>query len=384
MGTNVGGMCAMTEILGTCDPAFKRVRDVFAATFTAAEPYRNVGASLCVYLRGNCVLSLFGGRTGQQTAWAGDTLVNIWSATKGVTAIAVAILVDEGRLSYTDKVARHWPEFAANGKQDITVAQLLSHQAGLNGFDEPTTVDDFSNWTLVTSRLAAQKPAWPPGEKTSYHATTYGFLAGELVRRVSGRSIGAFVAERINAPLQADVFIGVPEPERRRISKIIPPKAARPLADNMDPLARRAVTNPQLSADLPNNDKWIAAEMPALNGHASAAGLAKLYGAVSNDGRLGSVRLLSRKGVERMREPLSTRPDVMLGARTWAAGVVLNSEGNYGPNKLTFGHTGWGGSFGCGDLDCGLAIGYVHNQMGPDVTGDPRGISLCRAIYDCL
>ena len=118
----------------------------------------------------------------------GDTLVNIWSATKGVTAIAVAILVDEGRLSYADKVAKHWPEFAANGKQDITAAQLLSHQAGLNGFDEPTTVDDFCNWTVVTSRLAAQKPAWPPGEKTSYHATTYGFLAGELVRRIAGKS----------------------------------------------------------------------------------------------------------------------------------------------------------------------------------------------------
>jgi CubicO group peptidase (beta-lactamase class C family) len=374
----------MTDIFGTCDPAFKRVRDVFTATFTAAEPYRNVGASLCVYVRGACVLSLFGGSTPAGTPWMGDTLVNIWSATKGVTAIAVAILVDEGRLSYTDKVAKHWPEFAANGKQDITVAQLLSHQAGLNGFDEPTTVDDFSNWTVVTSRLAAQKPAWPPGEKTSYHATTYGFLAGELVRRIAGKSIGTFVAERIATGLQADVFIGVPAAERSRISRIIAPKAARPLADNMDPLARRAVVNPQLAAELPNNDRWIAAEMPALNGHASAVGLAKLYGAVANDGRLGPVQLLSRKGVVRMREPLSTRPDVMLGPRTWAAGVVLNSEGNYGPNKLTFGHTGWGGSFGCGDLDRGLGIGYVHNQMGPDVTGDPRGISLCRAIYECL
>jgi CubicO group peptidase (beta-lactamase class C family) len=152
----------------------------------------------------------------------------------------------------------------------------------------------------------------------------------------------------------------------------------------MDPLARRAVVNPQLTADLPNDAKWIAAEMPALNGHASAAGLARLYGAVANGGRSDSVELLSRKGVERMREPLSTRADTMLGARTWGAGVVLNAEGNYGPNKLAFGHTGWGGSFGCADLEQGLGIGYVHNQMGPDVVGDPRGISLCRAIYDCL
>jgi CubicO group peptidase (beta-lactamase class C family) len=374
----------MTEVHGTCDAAFTRVRETFAATFTAAEPYRNVGASLCVYVRGNCVVSLFGGTAGAQAPWTGDSLVNIWSATKGVTAIAVAILVDEGRLSYSDKVARHWPEFAANGKQDISVAQLLSHQSGLNGFDEATTVADLRNWALVTSRLAAQKPAWLPGEKTSYHAVTYGFLAGELVRRTTGKSVGAFVAERINAPLQADIFIGVPERERPRIAPVIPPKAARPLADSMDPLARRAVTNPQLTADLPNNSEWIAAEMPALNGHASATGLARLYAAVANGGRLGSVELLSRKGIERMRTPLSTRPDIMLGARTWGAGVVLNAEGNYGPNKLAFGHTGWGGSFGCADVERGLGIGYVHNQMGPDVVGDPRGINLCRAIHDCL
>jgi len=374
----------MTEILGTCDPAFKAVRDVFAETFAAAEPYRNIGASLCVYRRGSCVIDLHGGSAGPQRPWTGDTLVNIWSATKGVTAIAVAMLVDEGLLSYQDPVARHWPEFAQAGKQDITVAQILSHQSGVNGFDVPTAVDDLYDWNLTTSRLAAQQPFWSPGEATSYHAVTFGYLAGEVVRRVSRKSIGAFVADRIRKVLQADVFIGVPDGERTRIAAVVPPKAARPLAEGMNPLAARAVANPRLQADLPNNSGWIAAEMPAVNGHASATGLAKLYGAVANGGQSGALPLLSRAGVERMREPLSTRADLMLGARTWGAGVVLNSEGNYGPNKLAFGHTGWGGSFGCADLEHGLGIGYVHNQMGPDVVGDPRGISLCRAIYGCL
>ncbi len=374
----------MTEIAGTCDPAFKAVRDVFAETFTAADPYKNVGASLCVYRGGNCVINLHGGSAGAQQRWSSDTLINIWSATKGMTAIAVAMLVDEGLLSYQDPVAKYWPEFAQAGKQTITVAQILSHQSGVNGFKEPTTVDDLYDWNLVTSRLAAQEPFWPPGEATSYHAVTYGFLAGEVVRRVARKSIGAFVADRIRMALQADVFIGVPDGERSRIAAVIPPKAARPLADGMNPLAARAVTNPRLEAGLPNNPKWIAAEMPAVNGHASAAGLAKLYGAVANGGQLGPVRLLSTAGVERMREPLSTRADLMLGARTWGAGVVLNSQANYGPNKLAFGHTGWGGSFGCADLEHGLGIAYAHNQMGPDVVGDPRGISLCRAIYGCL
>jgi len=374
----------MTEIVGICDPEFAAVRDAFAGTFAAAEPYRNIGASLCVYRRGNCVIDLHGGNAGPQKPWRSDTLVNIWSATKGVTAIVVAMLVDEGLLSYQDPVARHWPEFAQGAKQNITVAQILSHQSGVNGFDAPTTVDDLYDWSLTTSRLAAQRPFWPPGEATSYHAVTFGFLAGELVRRVSGRSIGTFVADRIRTALQADVFIGVPESERSRIAAIVPPKAARPLAEGMNPLAARAVANPRLVADLPNNADWIAAEMPAVNGHASARGLAGLYGAVANSGEGGSAALLSKAGVERMREPLSTRADLMLGARTWGAGVVLNSEGNYGPNKLAFGHTGWGGSFGCADLEQGLGIGYVHNQMGPDVVGDPRGISLCRAVYGCL
>jgi len=374
----------MTEVLGNCDAAFRRVRDVFEGTFAAAEPYRNIGAALCVYVHGNCIVNLHGGSAGAQRAWAPDTLINIWSASKGVVAIAMAMLVDEGRISYDDPVAKHWPEFAQGGKQGVTVAQLLSHQAGLNGFNEPTSVEDVFNWELVTSRLAAQTPFWTPGEQTSYHAITYGFLAGEVIRRVSGKSVGAFLADRIGKRIQADIFIGVPETERSRIAPVVPPKAARPLSEGMNPLAQRAVANPQLKAELPNDPRWIAAQIPAANGHANASGLAKLYGVVANGGRLGSVQLLSRATIERMRMPLSTRPDLMLGARTWGAGVVLNSEGNYGPEKRAFGHTGWGGSFGCADPDRGLGIGYLHNQMGPDIVGDPRGISLCRAIYDCL
>ena len=372
------------NIKGNCDNAFTAVRDAFRETFTAPEPYRNIGASVCVYAHGKCVVDLYGGDAAPQRAWTSDTLVNIWSATKGIVAVAVAMLVDEGRLSYDAPVAKYWPEFAQAGKRDITVAQLMSHQAGLNGFVEPTTLDDLYDWDRVTSRLAAQAPFWPPGEATSYHALTYGFLAGELVRRASGQSIGSFVAARLSRPLRADMYIGVPQSERTRIAPILPPIGYQPLADGMNPVARHAVTNPSLRPELPNNSDWIAGELPAVNGHASAAGLAKMYGALANGGHLGSVRLLSLETIQLMRDPLSTRPDLMLGDRTWAAGVVVNTQGHYGPNKLAFGHTGWGGSFGCADLEHGIGIGYVHNQMGPKVVGDPRGIALCAAIYECL
>ena len=374
----------MTETHGTCDPAFNPVREAFAGTFAAEGPYQNAGASLCVYVRDRCVVDLHAGEATPHQAWTADTLVNIWSATKGVVATAVAMLVDKGLLSFDAPVTKYWPEFAQGGKQETTVAQLMSHQAGVNGYVVPTTLEDLCDWEVATSRLAAQEPFWTPGEQTSYHAVTYGFLAGELVRRASGKSVGRFLADEIRAPLQADIFIGVPETERRRISPVRGPKVPRTLSQGMNPIAQRAVLNPALTAELPNNAAWIAAELPAVNGHATASGLARLYGALAGGGRLGSIQLISREGVERMRKPLSTRPDLMLGARTWAAGVVLNTEGNYGPNPNAFGHSGWGGSFGCADLERGLGIGYVHNQMGPDVTGDPRGISLCRAIYGCL
>ena len=374
----------MTAIHGHCDPAFEPVREVFAGTFAAQEPYRNVGASLCVYVKGRCLVDLHGGEAAQGQAWTADTLVNIWSATKGVVAAAVAVLADRGLLSYDQPVARYWPAFAQAGKGEITVAQLMSHQAGLNGYVAPTTLEDLCDWETATARLAAQMPFWTPGTATSYHAVTYGFLAGELVRRVTGTSVGRFLAEGISAPLEADIFIGVPAALRGRIAPIRGPKAPRALAEGMNPIAQRAVTNPTLSAELPNDGAWIAAELPAVNSHATARGLARLYAALANSAPLGCIALMSPASVERLRQPLSTRPDLILGARTWAAGVVLNTEGNYGPNPRAFGHSGWGGSFGCADPEHGVGIGYVHNQMGPDVVGDPRGIAICRALYQCL
>ena len=185
------------SIEGSVAKGFERVRDQFAANFERPEPYRDVGASVAVYRRGKRVVDLWGGWRDKehQRPWKRDTLVNVYSTTKGIVATALAMAVDAGKLRYEDRVAKYWPEFAAAGKADVTVAQLISHQAGLPGFVAPTTVEDLYDWTSCCAKLAAQAPAWAPGTQTSYHAGTYGYLAGEVLRRATGESVQIMIAE---------------------------------------------------------------------------------------------------------------------------------------------------------------------------------------------
>jgi CubicO group peptidase (beta-lactamase class C family) len=375
-------------IEGTVAPGFAHVRDAFASNFSRGDAYEDVGASLAVYRGGKCVVDLWGGYRDQARSrtWTSDTLINVWSTTKGITAIAVALLVDRGKLSYSDLVAKHWPEFAANGKEGITVAQLLSHQGGLPGFAEPTTVEDFYDWERVTTRLARQAPMWTPGAKNSYHAMTYGFLAGELVRRLSGMSTGAFVAREIARPLRADVFIGLDEAHEPRVAEMIKPSAPVDTAAlNLPVEAIAALTNPAVEADRPNSRAWRAAQVPAANGHATADGLARVYAAIADGGSLDGVRLLKGETIARMRQVQTMRGDLMLGfAPNWAMGFATNGIGVYGPNPRAFGHSGWGGSFGCADTEAKIGIGYTMNRMGADLVGDPRSKVLCDAIFSRL
>jgi CubicO group peptidase (beta-lactamase class C family) len=374
-------------IEGVAAPGFETVRERFAGNFAREDAYQEVGAALAVYRRGERVVDLWAGwrDAGKTDPWTPDTLVNVWSTTKGVTAIAVARLVDQGRLDYEAPVVRYWPEFGAKGKGEVTVSQLLSHQAGLPGFAEPISLTEFYDWETATSRLAAQAPMWPPGTKNSYHAMTYGFLAGELIRRASGRSVGAYLAEEIAAPLGADVYIGLPEALEPRVAPLIAPRIAAPFdAAAMAPEALAAVTNPDMAPILPNERAWRAAEIPAGNGQASARGLARLYAAMANGGSLDGVNLMRRETVEAMIAVQTERVDLLLGvAPRWGRGVTRNPIGLYGPHPETFGHAGWGGSFGCADLGTGIAIGYVLNQMGERVVGDPRSSGLAEAVFAC-
>lgn len=375
-------------IHGRAAPGFARVREAFAANFTRDDFYRDVGASLCAYRGDECVVDLWGGNIDEagERPWTRDTLANVWSTTKGITAIALALLVDRGLIDYAAPVARFWPEFAAKGKEKITVSQLLSHQGGLPGFEEPTPLEDFFDFDTVAARLAAQAPMWEPGTKNSYHAMTYGFLAGELIRRASGRSVGRFIAEELAAPLNADIFVGLPQAEEPRVAPLLAPRIEPgfdPAA--MAPEAFAAVSNPAMLPTLPNRRDWRAAEIPAGNGHATAHGLARLYAVVANKGRFEGRDVMRPETVGALCAVQTERPDIMLGVTpNWRNGLSGNRQGIYGPNPDAVGHSGWGGSFGCADRDAGIAIGYVMNQMGVDLVGDPRATALCGAIYDCL
>ena len=368
-------------INGTVATGFEAAREAFAANFTHDGDYREVGASFAAFHRGRCVVDLWGGHAdaARTSAWERDSLGNIWSATKGIVAICVAICVERGLFKYEDKVASVWPQFAANGKADITIAQLLSHQAGLNGFDAPTTLKDFEDWDGCCAKLSAQAPAWPPGTASSYHAMTYGWLAGELVRRASGKTVGQFLASEIAGPLDADMFIGLPESLEPRVAQMLAPKHLIDITQIPLPqIAKRAVINPALSPDAQLTRAWRAAEIPGGNGQASGYGLARIYAAV-----LGH-EILKAGTVAKMTAPqTSGRTDMFLGMTdNWAMGIVLNTPGIYGSNTNAFGFSGWGGSFGCADPDAGVAIGYVCNQMGPDLVSDPRTMGLCAAVLE--
>jgi CubicO group peptidase (beta-lactamase class C family) len=380
----------MTDhVQGRVEVGFEPLRAAFAENFDRPGAFAEVGAAIAVYQGGRCVADLWGGVADKARArpWMRETLVNVWSATKGATAAAMAVLVDQGRIAYADPVASVWPEFAAAGKVEITIAQVMSHQAGLVAFTEPMRLEDLYDWTGCAERLARQAPVWTPGRETSYHSMTFGFLAGEIIRRVAGVSPGAFIAEALAGPLGADLFVGLPEALEPRVAETLGPRRLpTPGPFRPDKTALSARGNPVTGPGAPNRRDWRAAELPAANAQASAQGLARLYAPLANGGELDGVRILAPDTLAQMTAPAAPggRVDRFLGfTDCWGMGVMLNTPGLYGPNPRAFGHSGWGGSFGCADPDLGLAIGYVCNQMGPELTGDPRAGNLVAAATAC-
>ncbi|MBV8978317.1 MAG: beta-lactamase family protein [Alphaproteobacteria bacterium] len=371
-------------IEGVVAPGFEPVRDAFVGNFERPGDYQECGAALAVFHRGQLVVDLWGGYADMNRSrkWTRDTLVNVWSTTKGVVATAVAMLVDRGLIRYEDNLAYIWPEFAEAGKQGITLAHVLSHQAGLPGFVEPTRIEDQYDWQQCCAKLVRQSPIWEPGTATSYHAMTYGWLAGEVIRRLSGKAVRQFIQDEIAAPMRADIFIGVPGSEEHRLAHTIPPRNPAKLPP-LPQAAMMALTNPEQDASAANTAPWRKAEIPAANGHASAIALARLYTFLVEGGEQEGVRLLSPQVVDKMRAAATRdRTDMFLGFKdSWGMGMALNSPGIYGPNPQAFGHSGWGGSFACADPAARIAIGYVCNRMGPDLVGDPRTRALCNAVF---
>ncbi|MEW1825480.1 serine hydrolase domain-containing protein [Streptomyces sp. NPDC088196] len=379
---------------GHCDPRFTAVRSAFEENFRDRD---ELGAAVTVTVDGETVVDLWGGwaDAARTRPWERDTLVNVWSTTKGPVALCAHILADRGLLDLDAPVATYWPEFAAAGKENVLVRHLLSHRAGLAGLREPHSLAQLYDWELTTERLAAMEPWWEPGTRSGYHALTYGFLVGEVVRRVSGLLPSAFLEREVTGPLGIDFTIGLPEKESGRAAELVHPPAASSseqaaIFSQLTPAAIAALTNPVAGAAEANTPQWRAAEIPAANGHGTARAIAALYGVFAGRGSYDGHRVLSPEAAERVREGQGSCRDLVLGAgfeheTEVGLGLWLSGpNGSYGPDPRAFGHDGFGGSFGLADPDAGVSVGYVMNRMGPHIADDPRKMTLIEAVYGAL
>ena len=382
------------DVDGHCDERFAAVRSAFEENFRERG---ELGAAVTVSVDGEVVVDLWGGwaDAARTRPWERDTLVNVWSTTKGPTALCAHILADRGLLDLDAPVATYWPEFAAAGKEKVLVRHLLSHRAGLSGLREPHSLEQLYDWEFTTGRLAATEPWWEPGTASGYHAFTYGFLVGEVVRRVSGRLPSAFLAQEVTGPLGIDFTIGLPEKEAGRAAELVQPPAASSseqaaIFSQLTPAALAALANPPVGAAEANAPEWRAAEIPAANGHGTARAVAALYGVFAGRGSYDGRRVLSPAAAERVREGQGSCRDLVLGAGLDAEteiglGLWLSgTNGSYGPNPRAFGHDGFGGSCGLADPESGLSLGYVMNRMGPHIANDPRKMALIEALYSAL
>ncbi|GAA4005258.1 beta-lactamase family protein [Streptomyces sp. NBC_01352] len=383
-----------SAIHGHCDERFGAVRTAFEENF---RDRGELGAAVTVVVDGETVVDLWGGWSDAAGTrpWERDTLVNVWSTTKGPVALCAHILADRGLLDFDAPVAVYWPEFAAAGKEKVLVRHLLSHRAGLAGLREPHTLAQLCDWEVTVERLAATEPWWEPGTRSGYHALTYGFLVGEVVRRVSGLLPGAFLEREVTGPLRIDFTVGLPEKEAGRAAELVHPPAASSseqaaVFSQLTPAALASLANPLVGATEANTPEWRAAEIPAANGHGTARAVAALYGIFAGRGSFDGHRVLSPEAAERVREGQGSCRDLVLGAgfeneTEVGLGLWLSGpNGSYGPNPRAFGHDGFGGSCGLADPEAGVSLGYVMNRMGPHIADDPRKMALIDALYRVL
>ena len=378
-----------SAVHGYCHTRFDKVADALADELSSGA---EVGAAIAIDIDGELVVDIWGGHADpdETTPWTEDTIVNVWSSTKTVTSLAALMLADRGLLDLDAPVATYWPEFAANGKQDTKVRHLLSHTSGVAGWQEQVTMDDLFDWDKATSLLAAQAPWWEPGTTSGYQALNFGFLIGELVRRIAGKSLQDFVRDEIAGPLNADFQIGAKPEDYGRIAQLIPPP---PFAIPLDALpednpTRKTFTNPAPSAEVAHTDAWRSADLGAVNGHGNARSLARMLSPVSLGGTVNGVELLSAETIERIFEVQSHGPDQVLA-------VPLKFGIGYGlptpeavpflpPEERVCFWGGWGGSMVLMHPDRRTTAAYVMNKMGQGTLGNKRTARYAKLIYEAF
>ncbi|OBI43467.1 esterase [Mycobacterium kyorinense] len=383
------------DIHGVCAPRFERVRDAFEQNFALRN---EVGAAVAIYVDGELVVDLWGGSADEAGTrpWRQDTLAAVLSATKGLTSTCVHQLVERGELDLHAPVARYWPEFGQAGKQDITIAMVLGHRSGVIGPRSPLRCEDVLDWDFVCEKLAIAEPWWEPGAAQGYHLSSFGFILGEVVRRVTGRTLGQYLRSEIAEPLGADVHIGLASADLDRCADLIgkphPDELLanapdRPVTLDDHPKAGLAVSWGFIPDDeLGSNNRtlWRQLDLPDIGGHVSALGLATLYNELAQE------KLLSRRYMEVVRTSQGGfDTDLVLGPRVadhgWGLGYMLNQRCVNGPNPRIFGHGGLGGSFGFVDLEHRIGYGYVMNRYdATKANADPRSVALSDEIYAAL
>ncbi|WP_117000624.1 serine hydrolase domain-containing protein [Desertimonas flava] len=382
------------ELGGTCDSRFDAVRGAFENNFDPERAIADVGASVAVTIEGELVVDLWGGtvdtdaaNTGNDTGapWQADTIVNVWSNTKTVSALALLMLADQNEIDLYAPVAKVWPEFAVNDKSGVLVRHVMAHSAGLPTWDPPIDPEELYDWDKATGVLAAMTPWWEPGTASGYHALTQGYLEGELVRRVTGQTIGEFVRAEITGPLGVDFHIGTPDEHHHRIGHVIPPR--EPFVPPADPtsIAFRAIGGVKLEAEQANTAPWRRAEIPAAGGHGNARSLAQIHAPMACGGTLRGVKLLSPTGADPVFDEQWNWTDQVFGIpMRHGIGFGLPSEFVPLPNPRSCFWGGWGGSITVIDIDARMTFSYVMNRMAGGTLGDDRGMGLLLATYGAL
>jgi CubicO group peptidase (beta-lactamase class C family) len=382
---------------GSCAPEFAGVREEFARNFTLRN---DVGAAVAVWVEGELVVNLWGGSADAAGArpWQENTLTTVLSGTKGMTSTCVHQLADRGELDLYAPVARYWPEFGQAGKEDITLAMVLSHRSGVIGPRTRLNTEQLVDWDYVCEQLAIAEPWWEPGTAQGYHMTTYGFILGEVFRRVTGRTIGQYLRTEIAELIDADIHIGLSPPEQLRCADRVNKPTGRQLLAELHapgwptslkehPKAGMSIAMgflPDDDLDTENLHLWRQLEFPGTNGQVSALGLATFYNALAQE------KLLSREHMDLVRVSQGGfEPDLVLGPRVadhgWGLGYMLNQRRVNGPNPWIFGHGGLGGSFGFVDLEHRIGYAYVTNYFdATKANADPRSVMLSNGVYAAL
>ena len=373
---------ADVTIGGFADEKFAAVRETFEQNLASGA---DVGASFCATLEGETVIDLWGGWADEARTrpWEKDTIVNVYSTTKTMTALTALVLADRGLIDFDAPVARYWPEFGANGKEGVKVSHLMSHSAGLSGWKETITEADLYDWDKATALLAAQAPYWEPGTASGYHALTQGYLVGEVVRRVTGKSLGTVFREEIAGPIGADFHIGLPAGEDARVADLIPPPPGGAIGDGEQPeLVRNMSSNPPIDPLATRTRAWRGAEIPAANGHGNARSIAGVHVILANGGVANGVRILSEAGCRKALEVQIEGTDLIFGRESrFGMGFGLPSPMIPLPNPNSIFWGGYGGSLAVMDMDARTSFGYAMNKMAGTTTGDMRAFGLLMGVW---